>query len=149
VVQLWDSCGGESGASYELGPGVLRPDGTVFYAGANSCGAGNTAVYDTQTAPGTRAPPSRPTTTSRTARRARAERQGADDGEPRFGLPPSTFFEWDGQHLTPVQGTPNAPSDLVVLRQHAGAADGQILLTDFSNDIEIYTPATGPRPERR
>ena len=49
VVQLWDSaaaCGGESVATFELGPGVLRPDGTVFYEGANSCGPGNTAIYD-------------------------------------------------------------------------------------------------------
>jgi cytochrome c oxidase subunit 1 len=35
VVQLWDSsaaCGGEQVASFEVGPGVLRQDGTVFYA---------------------------------------------------------------------------------------------------------------------
>jgi hypothetical protein len=48
VVQLWDSaatCGGAPKRSSEIGPGVLRPDGTVFYAGANSCGAGHTAIY--------------------------------------------------------------------------------------------------------
>lgn len=46
-VQLWDSaaaCGGLNFASFELGPGVLRPDGTVFYTGSNSCGAGHTAI---------------------------------------------------------------------------------------------------------
>ncbi|MGC1452690.1 MAG: kelch repeat-containing protein, partial [Candidatus Sulfotelmatobacter sp.] len=31
IVQLWDSYPDASYASYELGPGVLRPDGTVFY----------------------------------------------------------------------------------------------------------------------
>ena len=34
TVQLWDSaahCGGKNHASFEVGPGVLRPDGTVFY----------------------------------------------------------------------------------------------------------------------
>src|SRR5271167_3261147 len=48
VVQLWDSaanCGGQGSASFELGPAVLRPDGTVFATGANSCAAGHTAIY--------------------------------------------------------------------------------------------------------
>ena len=50
VVQLWDSrnlCG-VTGATHEIGPAVLRPDGTVFATGSNSCpsAAGHTAVYD-------------------------------------------------------------------------------------------------------
>src|SRR5262249_10894096 len=49
VVQLWDSCFGANAASYELGPGVLRPDGTVFYTGAKSCGSGHTAIYNSAT----------------------------------------------------------------------------------------------------
>ncbi len=46
IVQLWDSCGGADLASYEVGPAVLRPDGTVFATGANTCGPGHTAVYN-------------------------------------------------------------------------------------------------------
>ena len=42
IVQLWDSHG-----SYEIGPAVLRPDGTVFATGANGAGAGHTSVYNT------------------------------------------------------------------------------------------------------
>jgi len=41
VVQLWDSaadCGGRRFASFEVGPAVLRPDGSVFATGANACG---------------------------------------------------------------------------------------------------------------
>jgi hypothetical protein len=41
-VQLWDSaanCGGQSQASFETGPALLLPNGTVFATGANSCGA--------------------------------------------------------------------------------------------------------------
>jgi hypothetical protein len=34
-VELWDSYPDANNASHELGPGVLRPDGTVFYLGAN------------------------------------------------------------------------------------------------------------------
>ncbi len=37
IVQLWDSCGGADLASYEVGPAVLRPDGTVFATGARQC----------------------------------------------------------------------------------------------------------------
>jgi len=53
VVQLWDSrnlCG-VSGATHEIGPAVLRPDGTIFATGANTCPstAGHTAIYDTAT----------------------------------------------------------------------------------------------------
>ena len=51
IVQLWDSaanCGGLKVASLELGPAVLRPDATVFYTGANSCGAGHTAIYNSR-----------------------------------------------------------------------------------------------------
>src|ERR1041385_6789708 len=49
IVQLWDSaavCGKTSKATFELGPGVLRPDGTVVYTGSNSCDAGHTAIYN-------------------------------------------------------------------------------------------------------
>ncbi len=37
VVQLWDSaanCAGLHAASFEVGPAILRPDGTVFYTGS-------------------------------------------------------------------------------------------------------------------
>jgi hypothetical protein len=52
VVQLWDSaanCVGLHAASFEVGPAILRPDGTVFYTGSNGCGAGHTAIYNSNT----------------------------------------------------------------------------------------------------
>ena len=42
IVQLWDSHG-----SFEVGPAMLRPDGTVFATGANGAGAGHTSIYNT------------------------------------------------------------------------------------------------------
>src|SRR5262249_30832872 len=61
--------------------------------------------------------------------------------------PPTHFFEFDGSSLTEVAATPNAPSlstyqiDMLVL------PTGQILVTDFSSDIEVYTPTPGdPTP---
>ena len=40
IVQLWDSaaaCGGENVGTFEVGPAVLRSDGTVFYTGSDTC----------------------------------------------------------------------------------------------------------------
>ncbi|MGA9528543.1 MAG: hypothetical protein WBS24_10540, partial [Terriglobales bacterium] len=56
VVQLWDSNCGAGGGSYEVGPGVLRPDGTVYYTGASDCEAGHTAIYDSSTGVWTKGP---------------------------------------------------------------------------------------------
>jgi len=40
-----------TGRSYEIGPGILRPDGTVFWLGSvgEPTGTGHTAIYDTNT----------------------------------------------------------------------------------------------------
>jgi hypothetical protein len=38
------TCDGVTGG-HEVGPAVLRPDGTVFATGAGTCGAGHTAIY--------------------------------------------------------------------------------------------------------
>jgi hypothetical protein len=59
---------------------------------------------------------------------------------PGFGNPPSTFLEWDGHDLTAVPGPPNAAVDGSYVGNMLVLPTGQILLTDFSNDIEIYTP---------
>jgi hypothetical protein len=61
IVQLWDSaaaCGRRRHASFEVGPAVLRPDGTFFATGANACGAGHTAIYDSNTGTWTPGPDS-------------------------------------------------------------------------------------------
>jgi hypothetical protein len=145
VVQLWDSCGGANGASYEVGPGVLRPDGTVFYTGASGCGSSNTAIYDTHTG-SWHAGPAFPAQNGIADGPAALEPNGnvLMMASPLVFATPVTFFEWDGQHLTPVQGTPNAPFDSSFFGNMLVLPTGQILLTDFSDDIEIYTPASGP-----
>lgn len=159
VVQLWDSgvgCGElkapQPTPTFEVGPGVLRTDGTVFYAGSNTCanGTGSTAIYNSQSGkwrPG----PSFPTI------------DGVGDiniadgpaawepndkvlmmASPSFGDAPSFFFEWDGKDLTQVPGPPNAPTDGSFFGNMLVLPTGQILLTDFSGDIEIYTPTNTP-----
>jgi hypothetical protein len=145
VVQLWDSaaaCGGLSVATFELGPGVLRPDGTVFYMGANSCGAAHTSIYDSYA--GTWTPgPDFPDALDIADGPAALEPNGKVlmMASPGFGLTPSTFLEWDGRSLTIVPGTPNAPNDSSFYGNMLVLPTGQILLTDFSTDIEVYNPA--------
>ena len=144
-VQLWDSaasCGGASLASYEVGPAVLRPDGTVFYAGSNRCGAGHSAIYESRTGRW-RTGPDFPDGVSIADGPAALEPNGKVlmMASPYF-VSPSEFLEWDGRQLTQIPGPPNAgfvPSffgNMLVL------PTGQILLTDFSNDIEIFTPTS-------
>ena len=145
-VQLWDSaaaCGGSKKASFELGPAVLRPDGTVFATGANACSAAHTAIYDSRT--GTwRAGPDF------------AGNDGVADGpaaletngmvlvmaSPRVFSPAhSDFFEWDGNSLTQIVGPPNASHDAAFLGHFLQLPTGELLFTDFTSDIEVFSPS--------
>ena len=148
LVQLWDSsaaCGGPSVSSQELGPGVLRPDGTVFYAGANQCAAGHTAVYNSRTGVW-RAGPDFPDALNIADGPAALEPNGKVlmMASPGFGPAPSTFLEWDGKSLTKVVAPPGAAVDASYYGNMLVLPTGQILLTDFSNDIEVFTPTAGP-----
>lgn len=60
-----------------------------------------------------------------------------------FGLPPGAFFEWDGHNLNAVPGTPNTPFDGSFVGNMLVLPTGQIRFTDFSNDVEIFTPTPG------
>ncbi len=142
IVQLWDSHG-----SFEVGPAVLRPDGTVFATGANGAGAGHTSIYNVNT--GTWTPgPDFP--------------NGLDIADGPAALLPdgnvlmmtspgifengSVFFEWDGSHLNQVAGVPNSPVDSSWYGHMLLLPTGQVLFTDYSNDVEIYTPTGNPWP---
>jgi hypothetical protein len=144
IVQLWDSaaaCGGEAVASFELGPGVLRPDGTVFYAGANSCGAAHTAIYNSYT--GTWTPgPNFPGSLDMADGPASIEPNGKVlmMASPLIYQTPSTFLEWDGRNLTEVAPAPNAANDSSYYGNFLVLPTGQILLTDFSY-VSVYNPA--------
>lgn len=150
IVQLWDSgrgCGGMKHASFELGPGILRPDGTVFYTGANRCGAGHTSIYNSHTGTWT-AGPDFPGTLDIADGPAALLPSGnvLVDSSPGIFNTPTSFFEFDGSKLNPVPGPPNSTIDSSYYGNMLVLPTGQVLLTDFSNDIEIYTPAGTPNP---
>ncbi len=145
IQQLWDSaaaCGGENSASYEVGPAVLRPDGTVFATGANSCAAGHTAIYNTATATWS-AGPDFPTDLDIADGPASLLPDGnvlLDTSKEIFQTG-SKFFEWDGTTLNPTTGPTNASIDSSYVGDMVLLPTGQVLFTDFSSSVEIYTPS--------
>jgi hypothetical protein len=157
-AQLWDSwlnCGEMSlepkfGPTFEVGPGVLRPDGTVFYAGSNTCGPGfpgATAIYDSRRGHW-RAGPNFPDSLNIADGPAVLEPNGRVlmMASPGFGSPPSTFLEWNGERLSPVAPSPNAAIDGSFYGNFLILPTGQILLTDFYS-VSVYTPEGSYDPD--
>jgi hypothetical protein len=149
IVQLWDSaamCGGKNHASYEIGPAVLRPDGTVFYTGANRCGAGHTAIYNSNSGVWTPGPDF-PDSLDIADGPAALEPNGkvlmmASPGIFRTG---ARFFEWDGSSLTEVPAAPHASSDSSFYGNFVVLPTGQILFTDFFF-VSVYNPSGNYNP---
>jgi hypothetical protein len=139
---IWHSAGSTIvplSAGAEIGPAVLRPDGTVFATGVT----GHTAIYDTSTGAWSIGPdfPVSP-----------QGQLNIDDGPASLlpdgnvlcdtspsGEPPSHFFEFDGTNLNEVPGPPNAASDRSFQARMLVLPTGQIFFDDGSIDVEIYT----------
>lgn len=156
IVQLWDSgltCGELKATpptpTFEVGPAVLRADGTVFYTGSNTCAGqtGNTAIYDSRNGHWRAGPefPEIDGVTDINIADGPASWEPNDkvlmQASPSYGNPPSFFFEWDGEHLNQVPGPPNAPNEGSYVGDMLLLPNGQILFTDdISTDVELYTP---------
>ena len=146
-VQLWDSaatCGGQGHASFEVGPAILLPNGTVFATGANSCGPGHTAIYNVASGTWT-AGPDFPSNLDIADGPAALEPNGKMlmMTSPLIFNAGSIFFEWDGSNLTQVSGPPNAPNVSSFQGHLLVLPTGQIMYTDYTNDVEIFTPTPG------
>ena len=139
VVQLWDShCGVQSLATFELGPAVLRPDGTVFATGANTCGPGHTAIYHTGTKTWSKGPDF-PALISIADGPAALEINGKVLMMGSINeQPPASFFEWNGSTLTATANPPNAINDGSFYGHLLVLPTGQIMLTDYSTDVELF-----------
>jgi len=146
IVQLWDSqltCGQKS-PTFEVGPGVLRPDGTVFYTGANTCGggqSGHTAIYDSNAGTWT-AGPDFPPNLNIADGPAALEPNGKVImmASPGYGNPPSSIFEFDGVHLRQIPGPFDAANDGSYYGNFLVLPNGQLLFTDFFY-VQIFTPS--------
>ncbi|HTR65552.1 MAG TPA: hypothetical protein VMH85_07250 [Terriglobales bacterium] len=136
---------------FETGPGVLRPDGTVFAVGSQ----GYTSIYNTNKQKWKAGPrfPISPDGAQYTAQDAPGALLpngnvlvAVSGGPPPtiydYSTPPVAFFEFDGKNLISTPTIPNASNltsyniSLLVL------PTGQVLETSNTNDIEIYTPAS-------
>jgi hypothetical protein len=142
-AQLWDSdCGNEGGATYEVGPAVLRPDGTVFATGASTCGAGHTSIYSTASKTWT-VGPNFPGQYNVADGPASIEINGnvLVMASPGYGGGPSAFYEWNGTTLSAAKNPPNAKNDSSFYGHLLALPTGQILLADYSTSVALYNPA--------
>jgi hypothetical protein len=138
-VQLYGS------STHEVGPAVLMPNGTVFATGANDSGAGHTAIYNTKTGKWSTGPnfPTENGLDNLDAADAPAALEINGNAivmvSPGFGDSPSIFFEWNGTKLTKIAGPPNANSDSSYVGHFLVLPTGQLMFSDFSSDVEIFT----------
>jgi hypothetical protein len=150
MVQLWDSYPDAHHASHEVGPAVLRPDGTVFYTGATGApGApGHTAIYDTHSQTWSAGPDF-------------PDGQDIADG-PAALLPNgnvlmqtspgvfnlgSKFLVWDGSTFSDVTaGNTDAPVVSSFYGNMLLLPTGEVLWTDFGN-VWVFRPGGFPQPE--
>jgi hypothetical protein len=150
-VQLWDNgCGNAPGpdpgdASLELGPGILMPNGTVFYTGGSNCHAGYTATYDWSTGVWTGLSQF-PNNDAANDAPASIEINGKaivmTSPFTNTFSPPSTFYEWDGSTLSTFPNPSHASSDDSYQGHLLVLPTGQILFTDFfTTGVAILTSA--------
>lgn len=127
--------------SFELGPMPLLPNGTVFAAGATT----NNAIYTPSTGTWASAPKF-----GGTLDIADGPAAVLPNGNALFDTSPgvfgngSKFFEWDGTTLNATSAPPNASVDSSYVGNMVVLPTGQVLFTDFSSSVEIYTPSGSP-----
>jgi hypothetical protein len=124
----------------EVGPAVLRPDGTVFATGA----VPNNAIYNSTTGVWS-AGPSFPNNEGITDGPAAL----LPDGNVLLSAgptsscyqPPSKFYEFNGTSLIPAPATANASKDPTYVGRMLVLPTGQILFVDGTTTVQVYEPA--------
>jgi hypothetical protein len=136
---------------FETGPGVLRPDGTVFAVGSQ----GYTSIYNSYTgvwSAGPRLPLSGegnqltvqdgPGALLPNGNVLIAASGGpSDPNNGYYSDPPVYFYEFDGINLIQEPAIPNAAIDFSFSVGLLVLPTGQILEADSTGDVEIYTPS--------
>jgi hypothetical protein len=134
-------------SSAEIGPAVLRPDGTVFATGAT----GHNAIYNTVTGVWS-AGPDFPKVGGVFLDIADGPAALLPNGNVLAGASPgifkanTRFFEFNGTTLTQVARTPNSPNFSSFEGRMLVLPTGQVLFTDGTTDVEIYTSTGSPNP---
>ena len=142
VVKLPDC--GPPNQSFELGPQILRPDGTVVAFGGTTSGVANTAIYNSSTGTWS-AGPALPVIGAADYNLADAPAALLNNGNILFAASPGLFstpvhfFEFSSANaITQVGDTTNAPSLTSYQVNFVVLPTGQVLETDFSGTVEIY-----------
>ena len=134
--------------SHELGPAVLRPDGTVLYMGAT----GHNAIYDTISGQWSAAPDFPLNSKGKELDIADGPAALLPNGNvlcmtsPGVYVPGAEFFEWDGTNFNATVNIPDAASDPSYYGRMLELPTGQILFTDGSRNVELYNPKGSPDP---
>ncbi|HYL72023.1 MAG TPA: hypothetical protein VEY89_12045, partial [Candidatus Dormibacteraeota bacterium] len=130
---------------YEMGPALLRPNGTVFAMGSS----GDSSIYNVRTGRWSLGPtlPISPEGFQYTTQDAPGALLpnghvliAASGGTAQFGfsLPPVGFFEFDGRRFIAEPTIPNAANDLSQSINLLLLPTGQVLAVDGTLDVEIY-----------
>lgn len=131
----------DGSGSHENGPAILRYDGTVIAIG----GTGHNDIYD-QTSKTWTAAPNSPVVGGKQLDSADGPGVLLPNGNVLIAMSPGVFgtgtrmVEWDGAAFTLVANPPKAPSNSSYHQNFMLLPTGEVLLTDFSNDIEMYRP---------
>jgi hypothetical protein len=147
---VWESAGNTPAVIYdksafEIGPELVRPDGTVLAIGAN----GHNAIY--QPATGTWiAAPSFPQIDGKLYQVADGPGATLPSGDvlvmasPGVYETPSHFFLFSGTKLTQVADTPNAADLSSFYGMMLVLPTGQVMFNSRDGDIELYTETAKP-----
>jgi hypothetical protein len=125
----------------EMGPALLRPDGTVFAIGAN----GMTAIYS---------PPGNSWAAGPSVPNGLNVQDGPavvlPSGHVLFGASPGAtsnglqYYEFDGAQLNPAPAPANAANDATEVTSLLPLPDGRVLFVDGSAIVQVYSPALSP-----
>jgi hypothetical protein len=129
----------------EIGPALVMYNGKIFQFGGN----GSNVIYDPVQNVWIPAP-SFPTVAAGQLDCADAPAVVLPNGQimvdagPGYGDGGSYFFLFDGTNLNPIAAPPGAANNVDFAGNFLTLPNGQVMFTDFSNDIELYTPAGSP-----
>jgi hypothetical protein len=139
----WSSAGSTivtlpASPSEEVGPAILRPDGTVFATGGTS----STAIYNPATG-GWSQGPTFPNGLDIADGPAALLPSGNVllDASPGVFKNGAQFFEFNGSNLLSVPAAANSGSHSSYQGRMLVLPTGQVLFTDGSSTVQIYTPA--------
>ena len=137
------------GGSQEMGPAVLRADGTVVQFGAVTSGADPVSIYNVAAGVWTPAP-NVPDINGTFYTLADAPAASMPNGNILFAASPGLYsnpthyWEFDGTNYTQVPDTLSASSDSSFYINFLVLPNGQVLATDFSDAVAFYTPSSPP-----